>query len=681
MDPAGRQRPALALLLVTLTGLLAFVGRALLVGQDANWDLQNYHDYAAYAVLHGRYGLDVGAGGFQGYFNPLPYLVPYELRHRLPPMPAAIVLAALQSAIVPVTWILSGQLLPRSLRLRGLAMVAGLASATVLSEIGTSFADLPLAIFGLGALACLLASGERGGRDRTLLLLAAGALAGAGTGLKLTGAIGVVGLLAAATIPVRPWNGMARRLLRVGAGLAPGFLATGGAWAVFLAQRYGNPIFPSYNSLFRSRSADFVNFSDPRFVPHGLGQTLSYPFLIALGAHPSAENPFADPRFALLLIVCVPLLATTARRGRDPDRRFARSLLFVLVALLVWLRLFAIERYAASLEIVAGLLLIAVLPRLLPLRLVLPGAVLMLALTLADTRPPDWWHRPWSQSWAVTLPPPLHQPAAYILVAHPLGYWASMLPPGARFYTALGATMGLATGGVLGAQLQDGLLHPPGGRVRTLGDDVPMGDAARAGLSALGFVPAAPCLRMPSLWWVDTIVCHADRVGPRPRAAADLAADQPVDVTVRGSGWIYLGDGWANAGPTGTPMVLRTAGLVLHLPAADRPRMLELGFRQPAGSPDRHLVASGAGVAGAGWTLPGSGAPVLRIVCLQAPARASGRVLSLNLRDDSTAAFGYAAAPVLASLRLRDPGPTDCTGPSGDGDPPRGQTARQAPAE
>ena len=42
------------------------------MGQDANWDLQNYHDHVAYALLHRRYGLDVGAAGLQGYLNPLP---------------------------------------------------------------------------------------------------------------------------------------------------------------------------------------------------------------------------------------------------------------------------------------------------------------------------------------------------------------------------------------------------------------------------------------------------------------------------------------------------------------------------------------------------------------------------------------------------------------------------------
>lgn len=83
-----------------LAGAVLFAGWTWMAGQDASWDLQNYHDYAAYALLHWRYPLDVGMGGFQGYFNPLPYLVPYGLRHSLPPLAAGLLIADLQPSVL-----------------------------------------------------------------------------------------------------------------------------------------------------------------------------------------------------------------------------------------------------------------------------------------------------------------------------------------------------------------------------------------------------------------------------------------------------------------------------------------------------------------------------------------------------------------------------------------------------
>ncbi len=42
------------------------------LGQDANWDLQNYHFYGPWALLEGRaFGCDIAAAQLQTYLNPL----------------------------------------------------------------------------------------------------------------------------------------------------------------------------------------------------------------------------------------------------------------------------------------------------------------------------------------------------------------------------------------------------------------------------------------------------------------------------------------------------------------------------------------------------------------------------------------------------------------------------------
>lgn len=49
------------------------------LGQDANWDLRNYHWYNPYAFLNGKIGVDLNPGQFQSYFNPTIDLLYYGL--------------------------------------------------------------------------------------------------------------------------------------------------------------------------------------------------------------------------------------------------------------------------------------------------------------------------------------------------------------------------------------------------------------------------------------------------------------------------------------------------------------------------------------------------------------------------------------------------------------------------
>ena len=163
--PAARVAPhAVACLLI----LLAALGWALLRGQDVNWDLQNYHRYDPYALLHRRLASDVAPAGPQGFLNPLPYLLPYALQRLLPPLPAGLLDAA-QSGCLMLAWFLAWRLSRRP-AIAVAATAAAFGGSVVLSELGTSFADLILAAPPLAALLLLTACRSEAG------LLGAGAL-------------------------------------------------------------------------------------------------------------------------------------------------------------------------------------------------------------------------------------------------------------------------------------------------------------------------------------------------------------------------------------------------------------------------------------------------------------------------------------------------------------------------
>ncbi|HKC15173.1 MAG TPA: hypothetical protein VKC11_00575, partial [Steroidobacteraceae bacterium] len=69
---------------------------ALALGQDANYDQQNYHFYAPYALLNNRILYDIFPA-FSGptFANPIPYLPFYWLAWNAPPMLIGALLGAL----------------------------------------------------------------------------------------------------------------------------------------------------------------------------------------------------------------------------------------------------------------------------------------------------------------------------------------------------------------------------------------------------------------------------------------------------------------------------------------------------------------------------------------------------------------------------------------------------------
>ena len=68
---------------------------SILLRQDNNWDLRNYHLYSAWALLNGRAGMDIAAAGIQSFFNPLLDLPYYMLAVKwLPDAPAAVAFLA-----------------------------------------------------------------------------------------------------------------------------------------------------------------------------------------------------------------------------------------------------------------------------------------------------------------------------------------------------------------------------------------------------------------------------------------------------------------------------------------------------------------------------------------------------------------------------------------------------------
>jgi hypothetical protein len=259
-------------------------------------------------------------------------------------------------------------------------------------------------------------------------------------------------------------------------GGAIGGIGTGGAWAWTLWEQFGNPLFPFYNTVFRSPEAPVAAIADLRFLPRSLWDAAAYPFYWLVGLHPSSEGPFRDPRFAILFVLFVANAgASLFYRLRVFTRRDKQFLLFFAVAYAMWLFAFSIHRYAIALELLAAPLIVLLLARLLrvlqlksarpfsPVRANVAAMTAAVAIALWS-QPAEWSRRPWSDPYQPVISGPLLNPARYLLIEKAVGYVVALLPSGSRAYQLADILLPIAQGGSLDHRIRSGLANPlPGG--------------------------------------------------------------------------------------------------------------------------------------------------------------------------------------------------------------------------
>lgn len=624
MDPPSARAFAATL---GAAGLILF-GWSLWRGQDVNWDLQNYHAYDALALLGGREQADVAPAGPQSFLNPLPYLLPWLARRLLPPRPAGMLVTASQLVPVMLAWGIAwraGAGRAGQAWAAFLAAIAACTGAVVLTEAGTSFCDLVLAAPALlGVLLMLPRCGRPAGGRRLLL---AGLSVGVAIGLKPTGLFLLPALAAAGlSSGVATAGGRLRAAATACAGTVLGALLSDGAWALLLWREYGSPVFPFLNTLFGSASAAADDFADPRYHWQGVRHALWLPFALAGGSTAASEVAMRDPRLAMALVLCVPVLGGGLGGGSGRADPLRQLCVWLLVGTAGWLLLCPIQRYAVVLEMLSATVLVLAAARAPagPARLLAPG--LLLLLLGAGTRPADFFHRDWP-GLSPRVPAGVPAGASYGLLTQPLGYWVTVRPRPAHAFTLLPAL--LPPGGVLAGRLDDILRHAGDG-LWLLQFDVQPDPAVRGEMARRGLVLAPPCLRAPSLFWADTVFCRGRRPGPRAEAASDLAPGRQVAFTTTGDGLIYEAIGWDATGTLLTWATAHEARLAFHpvpADAASGPLALTLELSGMVGLPPRHVTARAGGGVAADWMLvPG---PSLHRLCV-GPERLAGDVVAVR---------------------------------------------------
>ncbi len=453
LSPASSTTPAERLMTVLVP--LLFGCYSLWLGADSNWDLHNYHLYAAFAFLHDKLHTDLGAASFQGYFNPLLDTVFYAMNTHWPSRVAGFVLGAFHGLVFVLLLgigrrVLAG--LPGADRRRApfwLAL-AGCLTANFLSGLGNTMGDDTTAVLCLSGVALLI--GQWGVLGRASVagfgaLLGGGLLIGFAAGFKLTNAVFAVAGCAALVIAVRG-NAVVR--LRAGfvfgVGVLLGFAATGGYWMWQMWHTFGNPLFPQFSALFPNPLVRPLTISDTRWLPRNLAETVLWPFVISLNAHRVGEVGIRQVIWAIAYVLGViwaarALIARFAGgRGSQLDPRAAFVVAYVAIGFAVWMKLFSIYRYIVPVEVLAPLVAYVLLARLMSPSRAGRWAKWLLGIATAVVLTGGagtWGHEGWADPiYHAELPPladPAHSTVLLVTAEQPRAWLVTRFPPQLAF--------------------------------------------------------------------------------------------------------------------------------------------------------------------------------------------------------------------------------------------------------
>jgi hypothetical protein len=352
-----------------------------LLGKDMAWDQVSYQLYAGFSAVHDRFAQDYFPAGPQSYFNPYIYVPLYYLvSSGLSSLEISSALAIVHSVMLWLTYELAVSVCPWDNRHQRLIFgLCGIAFALVnpilLQQIGSTFADITTGEFVLAGW-LLLALAVRA--PSTVRVICAGLLCGIATGFKLTNAVHAISGFAILIMLPLTLRGRIRQGLAYGISLGLGFLLIAAPWSYRLEQRFGNPLFPLMNDVFRSPEFTTEPLRHFRFIPETVTEGLWRPFAMidpVTMVHEEMRAP--DLRYAALLILigalfCCWLWQRRAGSSGQPvisaDALSVRALAAIGCGLAVdwvaWLNGSGNSRYFLPMSSVAAIVIVALLFRL-----------------------------------------------------------------------------------------------------------------------------------------------------------------------------------------------------------------------------------------------------------------------------------------------------------------------------
>lgn len=417
-------------LLIGLFALCFAMGSALWLGQDASWDLRNYHFYNPYAWLQNRAGVDVAPAQLQSFLHPFADLPHYLMVKAGFPswligcalaLPVAIslyFLARLSQAANEHAKSICGVL--------AILLIAG-TGASGFPVIGSTMSEWHVTALFMAAL-WITFKENRPPSFSTCLL--AGLLGGFAVGLKLTGSVFAVALGAMYLTLPGLFTQKLQQTIYLAIGGLVGFAIAFAPWGLTLWSRYHNPLFPFFNQWFQSPWAEFSSYAGTQHAVKSLWDLITLPWQLMNSTAPLvAEFRLQDWRLglgfpALALLAFSPFMAIEERQ------RYWRPLfVFCIVSYVIWAQLYGIYRYVGVLEVLMALAIIKASLSVFKKQQMLV-VVLTTVLVLTPTIWPYWGRLPHGSPAVLANMPKLPNKAMVVFATlEPVAYLVPNLPP------------------------------------------------------------------------------------------------------------------------------------------------------------------------------------------------------------------------------------------------------------
>lgn len=430
------------------------------LGPFNNFDLRNYQYYTPYALLTGRYDFDYAPAMIQTFLNPVPFVPFYLVTTHLKPVLAGFVMGCMHGLVagllIMTAMTMFSYMAPIArVVLSLLCVVLGIYGPTFLTFVGGSSADHITSLFVLSGVYVLIRGirlhGAPDMRESRLALLIGGFLIGIAAGLKLVCVVFLIGYGCAVIVTGRRFLPRLKAMGLYGIASVLGVLISRGHWMAFLWSRFGNPLFPFYNKIFKSPYFYDRNWADNRYIPKTFKSAVLLPFHFITDTTGAAlSRNFRTIRYALvygLLLLCfviivVGLLVSLRRRSLSKVRLLDRTAIFLLVffvvSYVIWQAKFAIIRYAVPLELLAPIVIVLLIQILLPwnsLRLIL--TVVVFTSIVMVMKPLSVWRREWSSSYIEVAVPRFANPSETLVITAddrpPTSYLIPAFQPEIRF--------------------------------------------------------------------------------------------------------------------------------------------------------------------------------------------------------------------------------------------------------
>jgi hypothetical protein len=329
--------------------------------------------------------------------------------------------------------------------LRAAATLIGISGAGVVPLIGSTSNDLVNSVFVLGALLGLLViAGAPNERTGWRCFAWSGLSAGVGLGLKYTAAVYVPGLAVVALLAA------VRRRTPVGfvvfgASAALGFLALAGHHLFTLWRDFGNPIFPMMNDIFQSPYFEPESGRDEEFQARNLWRLIAYPFYwLRTNSYVVTEIPMRDWRGAMAYLAIIAALATRVAGLIDKESRrnvvgetcgLGLVFVFVITSYFAWAYAFGIYRYAVTLEMLTGVIIMGAVIWVARGRLLrIADAIAFLTIAATTTVYPDWGRGRYGERYVdVRVPPLPANSVVLIATGQPVAFFIPFAEPTAQF--------------------------------------------------------------------------------------------------------------------------------------------------------------------------------------------------------------------------------------------------------